>query len=44
MAKPLLTILVMGPVHGLGPELLGLSGMSSFCMEKIPRMEGENLK
>ena len=41
MAKPLLNILEMYPVHGLFSIL---SGIISFCNEKMPLIEGENLK
>jgi len=41
MATPLLNMFIIFPVHGL----VGLeSGISSFSIEKTPRIEGENLK
>jgi hypothetical protein len=40
-ATPLENILLIFPVHGLAGSL---SGINSFCKEKIPLSEGENLK
>jgi len=41
IATPLLNIFIMFPVHGL---VKFESGINSFSIEKIPLIDGENLK